>query len=234
LVLSETVGAVRVIALNRPAARNAINPALASGLLAALQAAERDVSIKAVVLAGQGPAFCAGLDLRFAAACNEAEMRGLVEIQQAIARALLTGSKPVVAAVQGYAVGGGFETALAADFVIAADNVQAWFPEAEKGLFITGGITLVLPRLVGLAKARELALLGRRQDAAALQSLGLVYQVVTPDALRDAALALANDLASRPAAGGLKRALNRFSLGALDAALTYEAAAAIAGALANR
>lgn len=233
-VLSETDGPVRLVRLNRPAQRNAINPALATALLAALRAAEADPAVRAIVLAGEGPAFCAGLDLRFAADCDEPAMRDLVETQQAIARVLLTGHKPVVAAVQGYAVGGGFETALAADFVVAADTIQAWFPEADKGLFITGGITLLLPRLVGLSKARELALLGRRQDAAALLGLGLVHQVVAPHELRSAALALAHELAAKPAAGGLKQALNRFSLADLDAALTYEAAAAIAGSMTGR
>ena len=233
-VLSETDGPVRLVRLNRPTRRNAINPALANGLLVALRAAEADPAVRAIVLAGEGPAFCAGLDLRFAAECDEPAMRDLVQSQQAIARVLLTGGKPVVAAVHGYAVGGGFETALAADVVVAADTIQAWFPEADKGLFITGGITLLLPRLVGLAKARELALLGHRQGAAALLELGLVHQVVRPDSLHQAAIVLAHELAAKPAAGGLKRALNRFSLGELDAALAYEAAAAIAGSMAGR
>jgi enoyl-CoA hydratase/carnithine racemase len=233
-VLTETVGPVRLAILNRPARRNAIDPELAAGLLAAIRAAEADPAIGALVLAGEGAAFCAGLDLKFAATCDEAAMRALVADQQAVARALLLSAKPVVAAVQGYAVGGGFETALAADFIIAADDMQAWFPEAEKGLFITGGITLLLPRLVGLPKARELALLGRRQGAADLDALGLLHEVAPAAEIRRRAVELATDLAGRPAAGVLKLALNRACLAQLDEVLAREAEAAIAGARRNR
>ncbi|HUX04923.1 MAG TPA: enoyl-CoA hydratase-related protein [Acidimicrobiales bacterium] len=169
------------ITLNRPHHLNAITANLIEGIVDSLGHAGDDEA-RVVVLRGAGRAFCAGHDL----AQDEqpvATSRAWVDGLQDITRAMRAQHGPVVAAVHGYALGGGFEFALAADLVLAARTCVFGFPEVEVGLSVTGGATMLLARLLGPLRAKQLLLLGERIGADEAQRLGLVNWVVEDDDL---------------------------------------------------
>jgi enoyl-CoA hydratase/carnithine racemase len=202
-VLSETLdGGVGLITLNRPQRLNAIVPALLDDLIAAIDDANGNAAIGAIVLTGAGRAFCAGDDLKeFASQVgSEAETRAYIERIQDVTRAILRGDKPVIGAIHGWAVGGGLEWVINCDFAIAAKATRFFFPEVSWGLFVTGGVTELLPRLVGLQKARELIMLGERFDADQAKDWGLVLRVVPEGDLIAEATALARRIAALPPA----------------------------------
>lgn len=227
----DTKDQVRTLVLQRPQRRNALIPELSSALLASLNSAMVDSSIRAIVLAAAGPAFCAGLDLDFARTATKAELSELVDQQQAIARTILFGRKPVIAAVHGHAVGGGFEMALACDVVVWGDTADGWFPEVAKGLVATGGVSALLPLSVGLARAKSMLFFGERWSGAALQTSGLVHRVVPSAEVAACAFDLARRLAEQPsdALAFAKRALLAGAAGAIRAALDLETQGAVAG-----
>lgn len=231
LVLAEAIGAASVVTLNRPERLNAIGFGLLAALHAALAAAQADPATRVIVLAGAGRAFCAGDDLKEfeAQGANQASATEMAERTQQITRDLMMGPKLVIGAVQGYAVGAGFEWMLNCDLVVAADDLQAFLPEMSLGHFVTGGITHLLPQAVGYQRAMEMMVLGERFGAADLQRLGLVNRVVPRAQLLAAALQLAEQLAERPphATARLKRVLNAQADGALAMALVLEQQAAV-------
>jgi enoyl-CoA hydratase/carnithine racemase len=235
-VLTEDAGGgVRLITLNRPHRLNAIVPALLDGLIGALEAAAHDPTVGAVVLTGAGRAFCAGDDLKeFASqASDAATARAYIDRIQDVTRAMVLGDRPVIGAVRGWAVGGGLEWVINCDFTVAAEGTRFFFPEVSLGVFVTGGVTDLLPRLVGLSRARELILLGERFDAVQARTWGLVWKVVPDADVLPEALALARRIAGLPA--GPVRALRRILAGregsGLDAALSAETEATVAGFL---
>ncbi|HUL07395.1 MAG TPA: enoyl-CoA hydratase/isomerase family protein [Candidatus Acidoferrum sp.] len=235
-VLTEEAGdGVRVLSLNRPQRLNAITPELLEDLIAALQAADRDPAIRAVVLTGAGRAFCAGDDLReFGSQSKDAATtRAYIERIQDVTRAMLLGDTPVIGAVRGWAAGGGLEWVINCDFAIAAEGARFFFPEIALGVFVTGGVTELLPRLVGLQRARELIMLGERFDAAQAHAWGLVYRVVPDAALMPEALALARRIAALPPGPvrDLRHILARQSGKGLEAAMAAETEATIRGFL---
>ncbi len=235
-VLTEDPGdGVRVITLNRPQRLNAIVPELLEDLIAALQAADRDPAVRAVVLTGAGRAFCAGDDLKeFASQSkDEATTRAYIERIQDVTRAMLLGDRPVIGAIRGWAVGGGLEWVINCDFAIAAEGTRFFFPEISLGVFVTGGVTELLPRLVGLQRARELILLGERFDAAQARDWGLIRTVVPDAALMLEALALARRVAALPPGPvrDLRRILARRDAGGLEAAMAAETEATVRGFL---
>lgn len=229
--LYERVDVVGRVTLTRPERLNAISGALLEDLISALEAAFADPLTAAVVLTGAGRAFCSGDDLKEFDLQTEsaaAILRHVTAIQQ-VTRLLLGADKPVIGAVHGYAVGGGFEWLLNCDLVVAADDLVAFFPEMDWGQFVTGGVTHLLPLTVGYQRAMELLLLGERQDAARLEALGIVNRVVPRQALLETAMALATRLAakSRFSVARLKTALNR-ELGApLWRAVAHEQAVTV-------
>ncbi len=236
VVLAEDAGdGVRVITLNRPQRLNAIVPELLDGLVGALQAADRDPAARAIVLTGAGRAFCSGDDLKEFASQSKDEVstRAYIERIQDVTRAMVLGDTPVVGAVRGWAVGGGLEWMINCDFAIAAEGTRFFFPELSLGVFVTGGVTELLPRLVGLQRARELILLGERFDAAQAHAWGLVRKVVADVDLMDEALALARRIAALP--GGPVRDLRRILAGTgargLTAAMAAETEATVRGFL---
>ena len=160
-------GGVRVVTLNRPHRLNAIVPALLDDLIAALGDADRDPGVRTILLTGAGRAFCAGDDLKeFASqSAGEAATRAYIERIQDVTRAMMLGDTPIVGAVRGWAVGGGLEWMINCDFALAAEGTRFFFPETSLGVFVTGGVTELLPRLVGLQRARQLIMLGERFDA---------------------------------------------------------------------
>ncbi|HEX7198772.1 MAG TPA: enoyl-CoA hydratase/isomerase family protein [Dongiaceae bacterium] len=235
-VLSEDVEeGLRLVTLNRPERLNAIVPALLEDLVEVLEAAERAAGIRCIILTGAGRAFCAGDDLReFDSQVGDAaSTRAYVERIQDVTRAIMLGSKPVIGAIRGWAVGGGLEWMINCDFAIAATGSRFFFPEISLGLFVTGAATELLPRLVGLQRARELILLGERFDAEQALAWGLLHKVVAGDELMPSALALARRLAALPQARvrDLRRILSRRAGGGLDAAMAAETEATVSGFL---
>ncbi|MDO8389721.1 MAG: enoyl-CoA hydratase-related protein [Actinomycetota bacterium] len=189
VVLVERAGHVALITLNRPAARNAINVELAAALVAAIGACQ---DAKCIVLTGNGTAFCAGLDLRNLGTDK------LMDLPPFIA-AVTASQVPVIAAVNGPAVTGGFEIALACDFIVA--STAAAFADTHLRVGVYPGPVLVeLPRRVGMAKAREISLTGNFVDADTALRIGLANHVVPPEALMEFTLGLADAIAEQPAA----------------------------------
>jgi enoyl-CoA hydratase/carnithine racemase len=160
-VLSEIESSVRTITLNRPERLNAMNRQLIAELAEAVEAANREEATKVIILTGAGRAFCAGDDLDEHAQPNaEAAAREHVDAIQRVSRAMLFGDKPIIGAINGWAVGGGLEWAINCDFPIWAESAKGFFPELKWGMFVTGGVTSLLPALTGLHKAREMMILG--------------------------------------------------------------------------
>jgi enoyl-CoA hydratase/carnithine racemase len=224
-------GLVAVVTLNRPERLNAIGTLLLADLHDALVRAQLDPDTRVVVLTGAGRAFCAGDDLKeFDGQASSAESiaRTCDDIQR-ITRDIMFGPKLVIGAVHGYAVGGGFEWLLNCDLVVAADNLVAFFPEMALGHFVTGGVTRLLPQIVGYQRAMELFVLGVRHDAQALLRLGIVNRVVPQDELMVQALALAGEVATRSAfaTSRLKRVIACQLDGQLARALELERLAAM-------
>lgn len=191
----ETRGRVGLITLDRPQALNALNDTLMDELGAALLAFDADDGVGAIVLTGSAKAFAAGADI---AAMKDLSfldaVRGdyITRNWETIRRV----RKPVIAAVAGYALGGGNELAMACDIIIAADNARFGQPEIKLGIIPGAGGTQRLPRAVGKAKAMDLVLTGRMMDALEAERAGLVSRVVPVDRLLEEALAVAGTIAS--------------------------------------
>jgi enoyl-CoA hydratase/carnithine racemase len=231
-----TVGdnGVRTIALNRPDRLNAMNRQLIDDLAQAFDDANADDATRAIILTGVGRAFCAGDDRRaHVHPTSEAQARDVVDAIQRATHAIVFGAKPVVGAINGWAVGGGFEWAINCDFPIWAESAKGFFPEVSLNLFVTGAVTSLLPALVGLNKAREMLFLGERYDAATLKDLGVAWRVVADDRLMDEANAVAAKLSALPplSVRAMKRVLNQAAACDLGAALRLETEATIAGFL---
>ncbi|MGQ5691897.1 enoyl-CoA hydratase/isomerase family protein [Rhodococcus erythropolis] len=195
-VLVEAVGDVAVIGLNRPESLNALNTHLLTELVEALREVQ---SCGAIVIQGEGRAFCAGEDLNETLAPETGtadELRVAFGQLQDLTRLMSGASCPVVSAIHGYAIGGGAEIAVTADFVIAGPGARLKFPEAVIGHAPTGGITARLPLLVGALRAKDLLLTGRWVDAQEGLDIGLFTEIHESPKVR--ALALATELASYP------------------------------------
>ena len=236
LVLTEDLGAgVRKISLNRPERLNSIMPRLLDELVEALAAADRDPAVRAIVLTGEGRAFCSGDDLKDFAEqlAGEAGTRAYIERIQDVTRAIVLGDTPVVGAIRGWAVGGGLEWVINCDFALASEGTRFFFPEVSWGLFVTGGVTDLLPRLVGLQRARELILFGEKFNARQAAEWGMIYRVVPDAELLAQAVALAKRLAALPVGPvqDLRRILARRDPAGLEAAMAAETEATLRGFL---
>ncbi|KRC84519.1 2,3-dehydroadipyl-CoA hydratase [compost metagenome] len=212
-LIVENQGAVRLLRLNRPEKHNALNTALTTGLLEALQQSDRDASVRAVVLTGNGKSFCAGADT--------SEFSGLTmeQPQAVLSRADLTTdlhlvfsrmAKPVVAAVHGNALGGGAGLALACDLAVMADDVRFGYPELRHGI-VAAVVMANLVRQVGRKHAFELVAMAEPIDGARALELGIANRTLPAGQVLDAAMSMATRLAGwEPAAMGLtKRAFHR-------------------------
>lgn len=226
-IVRELRGGVMTITLNRPDVLNSCNRAMVAELRAAFdEAAARD-AVRAVLLTGAGRAFCAGQDLAEAVPPEPEpvpEIADIVEGYNALIRAMRALEKPVVAAVNGVAAGAGANIALACDIVLAAESASFIQAFAKIGLVPDNGGTFFLPRLVGMARATSLAMLGDRVSAAQAVEWGMIYRAVPADSLPGAARELAAHLATQPTRGlGLiKRALNASLANDLSAQLDVE------------
>jgi enoyl-CoA hydratase len=216
---------VTVLSLNRPERLNAVSEKLYHTLYTALTELDDDPDVRAVVITGSGRAFCAGADLKahHQGTRTSLDRAEYVHLAQQVCRQIQTMSTPVVAAVNGYALGAGAEMAASADFLVAAEDAILGFPEVNVGSFVGGGITQRLPQLVGLRKATELVLLGERFSGKQALEWGLAYAAVPANQLLETSLSLAQTLAAKAplSLGQLKTAL-RQSLN-LDETLEMEA-----------
>jgi enoyl-CoA hydratase/carnithine racemase len=225
---------VRTITLNRPDRLNAMNHALVRDVAEAFTDANNDGATKAMIFTGAGRAFCAGDDRQeHVHPETEAKAREFVEAIQDATRAIVFGEKPVVGAINGWAVGGGFEWAINCDFSIWAESARAFFPEVSLNLFATGGVTALLPALVGLNTAREMLFLGEKYDAPTLKQLGVAWKVVPDAALMTEAQAVARKLAALPplSVRAMRRTLYRTATTDLATALQLESDATVKGFL---
>ena len=209
-ILVSAEGSIGIITLNRPQALNALNSALMDELSAAIDSFEANDAIRCVIITGSEKAFAAGADIT--------EMAGLGFVEaytqdfitrnwEAVARA----RKPVIAAVAGFALGGGCELAMMCDIIIASDTAKFGQPEITLGTIPGIGGTQRLTRAIGKSKAMDLCLTGRMMDAAEAERSGLVSRIVPADKLLEEALSAAEKIASmsRPAAAMAKEAINR-------------------------
>jgi enoyl-CoA hydratase len=211
-ILVETRGKVGLITLNRPKALNALSPELMRELTEALGEFEADESIGAVVVTGSEKAFAAGADIKAMKEWGYMDVYKSDYITaewETVARC----RKPVIAAVAGYALGGGCELAMMCDFILAADTAKFGQPEINLGIIPGAGGTQRLPRFVGKSKAMEMALLGqaRMMDAAEAERCGLVSRVIPADKLVEEAVATAQKIAelSLPIVMMAKESVNR-------------------------
>ncbi|MCQ9369502.1 crotonase/enoyl-CoA hydratase family protein [Brevibacterium sp. 50QC2O2] len=186
-VLTENRAGVFIITLNRPQAKNAANAAMAKAMAAALDEFNENDDLRVAVLTGAGGTFCSGMDLKGFVGGETPSIpgRGFLGLTQA------PPAKPIIAAVEGYAVAGGFETALACDLIVAADNAKFGLPEVKRGLAAAAGGLVALPLRTHRAVALEMILTGDFYDAQFMQANGIVGRVVPAGTALDGALELA-------------------------------------------
>ncbi len=213
------------LTLNRPHRLNAVTQQLYDELNAALTQAEADRDARVILLTGEGRAFCVGADLKEHKAGRTAfDRRQYLAGEQAVCKRLLSLRKPVVAAVNGYALGAGAEMAIASDFILMAESAKIGLPEVSIANFLGGGVTWLLPRLVGMAKARELVFLGEKIDGAEAVRIGLANRVFPDAQFLEEARAFAKKLSPKPPFSMelAKKQLNFAAESTFDAALCAE------------
>jgi enoyl-CoA hydratase len=221
-IMVETHERVGVIRLNRPQALNALNSALNSELARAITSLDADPQIGCVLITGSDKAFAAGADIKEMALQDAAGM--LIGDYAAGWDAVARARKPVVAAVAGFALGGGCELAMQCDIIIAADSAKFGQPEIKLGIIPGIGGTQRLPRAVGKSKAMDLILTGRMMDAAEAERAGLVARVVPAANLLEEAMGVARTIAAMPLPAVLaaKEAVGRAFEGALQEGARFE------------
>lgn len=219
-------GAIDWIYLNRPERLNAVIKPLYDELVSALEAAEHAEPCRVIVISGMGRAFCVGADLKVHAVGKRTpkDKFEYLAAEQAVAEKIIGLSKPVVAAVNGYAIGAGAEIATACDFLCMADSAEIGFPEASIGAFFGGGITLTLPQKVGLTQARRLLYFGERLPADQAKSIGLADEVFSQSSFVDAVTEFAQKLAEKSpvSLAWLKQSLQQPTAGVLAGSLAME------------
>ena len=190
-------GGVALLTINRPEALNAMDGPLLAELTEALEQVEADADIAVLVITGSGKAFIAGADIAHMKTLTPLQAKAWSELGQKTVGRLETMKKPVIAAVNGYALGGGTELALACDIRIASEKAVFGQPEVKLGMIAGFGGTQRLPRLVGAGMAKEMLLTGDHYDAQAARDMGLVNHVVPAGELLDYCLAMARRIAAR-------------------------------------
>jgi methylglutaconyl-CoA hydratase len=217
---------IAVVTLNRPEALNSINRALRLELLDLFPALDLRKDVKVIVITGAGDkAFCTGADLKERSTRTTEEMvHDRHYLTSKTTSSISNVSKPVIAAIKGYCMAGGYEMVLQCDISIASDNAIFSLPEVSHGFFPGGGACQRLPRLVGYQMAKELVLTGRRWDAKEAKELGLINKVVPLDKVMDEAMVMARKIASYPSIGVIqaKRALNQSMETGLTAGLRFD------------
>jgi enoyl-CoA hydratase/carnithine racemase len=216
VVLVERTGAVATVTLNRPGARNALSRELRKALWKTMTDLEADDAVAAIVLTGADPAFCAGLDLKELASTSGADLgeTGATGDTGTARGPMPQMGTPVIGAINGVAVTGGFEVALACDFLVASDRAAFADTHARMGIMPAWGLTVLLPEAVGYRRAKELSTTGNFLDAGTALAWGLVNHVVPHDELLPFAQGLAADIASNDHAA-VRRMLQTYDEGVL-------------------
>ena len=234
-VLYSVSEGIATITLNRPDRLNAINPELLSDFKSALDQANVDGDVHAIILCGAGRAFCAGDDLKEfdQQVRNPIETRAYIEHIQDITRGLCLNDKMVVGAIHGWAVGGGLEWTTNCDFVVMAQSCRFFFPEISLGVFVTGGVTRLLVEQIGLQNAREMILFGNRYAASDAEQLGFSWRIVEDEDVMPLARSIAQRIAALPSGPvkNLKRALLASTTASLETAMALETEATLEGFL---
>lgn len=221
-VLTADHGAVRVLTLHRPQSRNALGRELIEELYGALDAADTDETVRAIVLTGTDPAFCAGVDLK------QAQALGMEYFEKFRSHNCITKTgelrTPIIGAINGATFTGGLEMALGCDFLIASERAIFADTHVRVGILPGGGMTARLPQVVGAAMARRLSMTGEIVDATRAERLGLVTEVVAHDTLLNRALELAGQIAEapEPTMAGLKEIYTRGTAPLIAPALAAE------------
>ncbi|KJY82776.1 enoyl-CoA hydratase [Vibrio galatheae] len=227
-ILLQVEAGVAIITLNRPKQLNSFNPEMHKALKKALKDAEQDDSVRAILLTGTGRGFCAGQDLNDRNVNSGEEMPDLGEsiekFYNPLIKQISAMPKPVIAAVNGVAAGAGANIALACDIVFAAESASFIQAFCKIGLIPDSGGTWTLPRVIGMARAKALTLLGDKVSASQAEEWGMIWQCVADDELIEKALSVANHLATQPTKGlgFIKHALNHSSQNRLDEQLELE------------
>jgi enoyl-CoA hydratase len=224
-ILYEKSEGIATITLNRPEALNAFNADVINEILQALEDVKADENVRVVVLTGAGEkAFSAGADIKAMRGMNALKARELSQMGEKLCTALENFEKPVIAAINGYALGGGLEVAMACDIRIASENARMGQTEINIGLIPGWGGTQRLTRLIGTTKAKELIFTGKMIDAKTAEQLGLVNMAVPQDKFRETVRQFALELVQKaPAALKVAKALiNKGSEISLDAAIALE------------
>ena len=222
VVAVETVGATRIITINRPEARNALTLPVLHGMTRALRESSTDASVRCVILTGAGGHFCSGADLRQNILADPTLMdhvEGYMDEFHSLIVSLVRCDKPTIAAMDGAAVGFGADLAFACDLRVATTRAYAQEKFVRIGLMPDGGGTFWLPRLVGTARALQMILLAEKVGAEELHRLGVIARLVEPASLREGSLVLAREIESGPplAFAAIKRAIYASSGGIEDA-----------------
>jgi enoyl-CoA hydratase len=237
VLLIERDGHVATVTLNRPEQRNALSTELRYAIGNAFRELERETDIRVVILTGAGQSFCAGMDLKelssgtSGATGHDTGVAGQTEMAEGIA----SFGDPIIAAVNGHAVTGGFELALACDVIIASTNAKFADTHARVGMLPGWGLSQKLPRLIGVSRAKEISFSGNAIDAVTAYDWGLVNRVVAPEELLPTSLALVRDMAScvPHVLRGYKRLIDDGFGMPLPVALAYERKVAIESAKAT-
>ncbi|HEU5328314.1 MAG TPA: enoyl-CoA hydratase-related protein [Thermomicrobiales bacterium] len=221
-ILTETLGPVALLRLNRPQALNALNTALMNEVADALEAFDADDAVRAIVLTGNERAFAAGADIKEMANASPIDMLQRMRFQQWDRMRAIR--KPLIAAVSGFCLGGGNELAMCCDLIVAGENARFGQPEINIGVIPGAGGTQRLARALGKARAMEIVLTGRPITAQEAFAAGLITKVVPTEACLDEALALAAEIATKPPLAvqlGKDAVLHAFDL-SLQEGLAYE------------
>jgi enoyl-CoA hydratase len=224
-IIYEKSEGIATITINRPEALNAFSAEVVSEILQAIEDVKADESVRVVVLTGAGEkAFSAGADIKAMKGMNALKARELSQMGERLCNALENLEKPVIAAINGYALGGGLEVAMACDIRIASENARMGQTEINIGLIPGWGGTQRLTRLIGATKAKELIFTGKMIDARTAEQLGLVNMVVPQDKFRETVRQFALELAQKaPVALKVAKALiNKGAEISLDAAIALE------------
>ncbi len=210
-LLLEKKDGIAIVTMNRPKALNALNSEMLKEIKGVIKELNSDESVKVVVFTGSGKSFVAGADIAEMSELSAEEGRAFAQLGQGVFRHIEIMNKPTIAAINGFALGGGCEISMSCDIRIA--STKAKFGQPEVGLGITPGFsgTVRLSRVVGVAKAKELIYTAKIISADEAQKIGLVNQVVEPDDLMDTAMAMAKEIASKAplAVRYAKEAINR-------------------------
>lgn len=230
-VICHKEGAITWIKLNRPERLNAMNGRLVHEITLAFQEANADPGTRVIILHGEGRAFCSGDDLKDldTQTASAASAQAWIEAIQQVTLRIMQSDKIVIAAIHGWCVGGALEWAINCDFRLFAENTRWFFPEVSYGLFVTGGVTSLLSKQLGLQRTKELMIFGEKHDADSALKLGIAWKIVPEKELLAEAKKIAIEIVAKPArvVADIKRAINSALHASFEEAMAFETEATV-------